>query len=289
MIDSYDVKRIAGIGAIQALLRSVGDCNVLKSIKVDGFLGGKTLEGLNLVANRVLGTSYYHTDIDVGNHALSTHLIQVWYNHQVSNTAVSSGFKTIVNDGFWGDETFKALQKLIMCYSIPELTTRTGTGSVATLATGLKIKAALTPKTKPNIRFGKLESLNPDAHLAQLTQELLAKAMGWDNPVVPVAQILHAGWLGTVAIDTHTNKPVGLIMYQAPDRSAGRYNFQIVGIYVETGVRNFGIGKELVKSVTDNANKQETSVWIDIRIKHQEAPFLMSFFHDNGVSVNKQR
>lgn len=285
MIDSYDVKRIAGIGAVQALLRSVGSHPTLQAVKVDGFWGPLTLNALNHVAHKVLDVPAYFPNTGDG-HELSTHTIQIWYNTQTAHSKANDPFPVISNDGFWGENTFKALQGLILAYSDAPYPVRTGNSNQGVLANILKMVKPSSQPIKPNVRFAKLaDSISNSA----MMEQILANTMGWENTVVPVVQFVHAGYAGMVAIDTNTNNPVGLIVYQEPSRSAGKYNFQILGIYVIPDIRNFGIGKELVKFVTDQSTKQQISTWIDISIRHPEAPYLISFFTDNGVTVNKQR
>lgn len=278
-----EIKSIAGVAAIQTLLRGVG--TITKSTpmiecRIDGQVGPLTYAALN----NLLGEIYRISPvIPKGMYGLTDGVLalQHWYETMRSSIShrAASVLPGIDCDGVWGDETYGAFRLLTTIYTEVMFNRKHGDKSgmfAARLTPRLPVRTKSqepgdrpfiggkqivdSPDTKVLKDHPSSESFMGSGMVGPEIMEMLAKAMGWDNPVVTPANLLASGYEGIVTHNTETGDILGVLVYRKPDRPTRLYEFSIVGIYVHESVRCKGIGTGLVSRLTSLADNQQTTV-----------------------------
>lgn len=267
-----EIKAIAGVASIQTMIRGVGTIKKiqeLSDVKIDGLVGPFTYNALNFIAGEIFGTKPY---VPEGMYRPEDGILalQKWYEG-VRTTMVARRAMLqpqLECDGVWGDETYNTFKTLLHSYGHRLIDEQVGGYRKGTLARhplagrpfigGKQIADPVDTKVLKD--HPSSESFMGPGMTSPDMMEMLAKAMGWDNPVVSPANLLASGYEGIVTHNTETGDILGVLVYRKPDRPTRLYEFSIVGIYVHESVRGKGIGTALVSRLTSLADGQQTTV-----------------------------
>lgn len=267
-VDSQDHKNIAGIAYLQSKLKELNP-----NIKIDGMFGAESIAAFRDAIEEGLGIDDFRVDLQ----GVGISLIQFMIRQAVTLAKRKDFPVGRLHDGEWGDGTKDSIDLILgdMC-ALKQLE------KVKELLVGKRVCRKLTDRTLKHIKSRVNPSMTPLAHespnvlkqgthwccgmefeVNAQTDVLLAKALGYENPVATIHQMLAAGY--QIAIEYYKGRAVAIIVVRpfeyipscprSSERTTHKHesetniNGMIEGIYVNIQMRGNGIGTRLLCAV----------------------------------------
>ena len=294
-MNHLEIKSIAGVAAIQTLLKRAG--GVIKSppmldCKIDGQVGPLTYAALNDLLAEIYRA---RPIIPQGTYGLADGVLalQRWYEtmRTLISPRAAQVLPSIECDGIWGGETYAAFCLLIALYGEVALNHNLGnkSGMIAgKLTPRFPIKKDYQEPPFPKAKtHGRCITQLTEGMNDKNTMDVLAGAMGWDNAVIPPAQFLATDYEAIVSKSLDVDHVYGMLAYLPPDRSKGRYTFEVVGLYVPQHLRGLGIGTELVSHLKAKARAKDVNVAMKWNTAHAGLKDVLQLMLNNNIVVIK--
>lgn len=267
-ISAEDHKNIAGIAYLQIKLKELNP-----NLKIDGMMGAETIVAFRDAIEKGLKIADFRVDLQ----GVGMNLIQGMIRQAVMEAGRKDFPIERLHDGQWGDGTKKAID-LIM-EPLPLRVRREVMAELSRPSTKLSDRTlksvqdrvggprrSLTPLVydeQNKVKEGTHWCTGMEYEVTEQTDKLLAKAMGYENPVITIHQMLAANY--QIALEYYRGRAVGIIIIRkveviphisAPDdnqvrsvavkEGESRLHGYIEGIYVNKMIRGAGVGTRLL-------------------------------------------
>lgn len=266
-VSTEDHKNIAGIAYLQIKLKELNP-----GLKIDGMMGAETITAFRDAIEQGLEIPDFRVDLQ----GVGMGLIHSMIRQAVTEAKRNDFPMERLHDGQWGDGTKTAIDLILgeMCF-LKQLE------KAKELLVGKRPASHLSEHALNHVRsrIGRTSTTPPvyDAHnklkegthwcsgmafeINEQTDKLLAKAMGYENPVVTIHQMLAAKY--QIALEYYRGRAVGVIVVRPfevippisktvktenIDAGEGKTSTHgmIEGIYVNKNIRGAGVGTRLL-------------------------------------------
>ena len=267
-ISAEDHKNIAGIAYLQIKLKELNP-----NLKIDGMMGGETIAAFRDAIEEGLGIPDFRVDLQ----GVGINLIQSMIRQAVMEAGRKDFPIERLHDGQWGDGTKKAIDLITeplllrvrrevmaeLSRPITKLSDRTLKSVQDRVRGPRKSLTPLVYDEQNKVKEGTHWCTGMEYEVTEQTDKLLAKAMGYENPVVTIHQMLAANY--QIALEYYRGRAVGIIIIRkveaiphisVPDDNQVRsvavkegescLHGYIEGIYVNKMIRGAGVGTRLL-------------------------------------------
>lgn len=297
MATNSEIKSFAGVASIQTMIRSAAKISkekVLELCLIDGMVGPNTFNALNFITSYVFGSKAH---VPQGHFRLEDGLLvlQRWYEGIRTELPPHRRmvWERLECDGVWGTETYNTFSELIRlyCEMLFSAQNKVGDTKLRPRHTSRPFVSGTT-NNAPTEREEKVLGPREIVHMSgaeddQKTLMILARAMGWENPVITPAQLLASPNNYGALISRHvgTKETLGILVYTKPHRPTRMYDFNISGMYVEEGYRNASIGTSLVGHLKTIAANQDTDVSFTVSTMVPRSSRVVQFLSDLKINM----
>lgn len=261
-ISAEDHKNIAGIAYLQSKLKELNP-----KIKIDGMFGAESISAFHDAIEQGLKIKDFRVDLKGTGMGLIQNMIR-----QAIQIAERKDFPVErLHDNQWGDGTKKAIDLILkdaLFHSqvenvreffegkrpVTKLTQRTLKSVQDRVGGPRRSLVPLVYDEKNKVKEGTHWCCGMEYEVTEQTDKLLAKAMGYENPVITIHQMLAANY--QIALEYYRGRAVGVIVIRkvevmprtSIDSKEGetRLHGYIEGIYVNKNIRSAGIGTRLL-------------------------------------------
>lgn len=266
-ISADDHKNIAGIAYLQSKLKELDP-----EIKIDGMFGAESIAAFRDAIEKGMGIEDFRVDLQSTGMGLIQNMIR-----QAAQVAKRKDFPIgRLHDNQWGDGTKAAIDLILgeMCFlkqlekAKESLVDKRSAGHlsehVLNHVRNRIGRSSLTPLTYEESGIPKQGThwcSGMEYEVNEQTDKLLAKAMGYENPVVTIHQMLAAKY--QIALEYYRGRAVGVIVVRpfevippiskttktetigAGEGKTSTHGM-IEGIYVNKNIRGAGVGTRLL-------------------------------------------
>lgn len=271
-VSTEDHKNIAGIAYLQIKLKELNP-----NLKIDGMMGAETIVAFRDAIEKGLKIADFRVDLQ----GVGMNLIQSMIRQAVMEVGRKDFPIERLHDGQWGDGTkkaidlilndamfkdhFKAIRKLHE--DNPRPTTKLSDSTLRSVQDRVRgPRKSLVPLVydeQNKVKEGTHWCTGMEYEVTEQTDKLLAKAMGYENPVITIHQMLAANY--QIALEYYRGRAVGIIIIRKVEvvpftsvaddshvRSVAvkdgetHLHGYIEGIYVNKNIRGVGVGTRLL-------------------------------------------
>lgn len=271
-VSAEDHKNIAGIAYLQIKLKEFNP-----DLKIDGMMGAETIVAFREAIEKGLKIPDFRVDLQ----GVGMGLIHSMIRQAVAESRRKDFPMERLHDGQWGDGTrkaidmilsdaflerqFETISKLHKGKSRPttNLSERTLRSVQDRVGAPRRSLVPLVYDAYNKVKEGTHWCCGMEYEVNEQTDKLLAKAMGYENPVITIHQMLAANY--HIALEYYRGRAVGIIIIRKvevvphisiPDdnqvrsvavkEGESRSHGYIEGIYVNKMIRGAGVGTRLL-------------------------------------------